>query len=129
MIKSTNFIDLLFILLCGTIVMLSQSIQLGGVEGVPAKVGGGSVSEIQADQVRVVGVADDFLAYEDGKFPDANQVLQAMDADAVVVLIPSDALVSHHRVMAVWSQFSAAGKRVQIGVQSDHKKPSPASAS
>lgn len=117
MIKSTSFIDLLFILLCGTIVMLTQSFQLEGVDAAPAKVGGGAVSPIHADNVRIIGVSDANLAMKNQTYDTAAQVLADVDETAVLVIVPADGYVSHHRVMEVWSQFSKLGRNPQIGVQ------------
>jgi len=119
MIKSTNFIDLLFILLCGTIVMLSQSLRLGGIEAKPAKVGGGAVSEIMADDVRIVGVSESKLAMEGRDFVNAVDVSKQLLPSAAVVLVPSNESVSHHRMMQVWSQFTELGWSPQIGVQKE----------
>ena len=114
---ATNLIDLLFILLCGTIVMLSQSIQLKGVEATPAQVGGGAVSDIHADDVKIVAVSLKTLAMEHQTFNSVPELSAKLTPKDVVVLVPGDEKVSHHRMMQLWSALQEKGHRVQLGVR------------
>ena len=107
----------MFILLCGTIVLLSRSIRLDGLQTAPATVGDGGVSEIVADRIRLVGVADRDLHLGDAAYASVDALVADLRPDEVVVLVPVDALVSHHRVMAVWSAFTKRGLQPHLGVQ------------
>ncbi|MAE68019.1 MAG: hypothetical protein CMJ18_27525 [Phycisphaeraceae bacterium] len=117
MIRSTSFVDLLFILLCGTIVLLSRSIRLDGLQAAPARVGGGGVSAIMADRVRLVGVAGRGLHLGEDVYGNVGALVAALEPDEVIVLVPVDARVSHHRVMAVWSDLAGHGRMPHLGVQ------------
>jgi len=118
----TSFVDLLFILLCGTIVLLSRSIYLAGLEPEPAEVGAGGVSEIRAADVRIVAVSEAGLQFE-GSDATFDQVTRQLASSDVVVVVSADDRVSHHRMMAVWSDFAAAGRDVQLGVRPKSKQP------
>lgn len=114
-----SFVDLLFILLCGTIVLLSQSLQIGAVQAEPAKLGGGGVSAVRAADTQLVTVAEDSLVLvNDHRAPRPLVSLDAL-ADAVatekcVLLVPATAAVTHHRVMQVWSECRRAGLAVKL---------------
>ena len=54
-----SFVDVLFILLLGTIVMLAHSVTIGAVDTELLKIGGGGVSDVQADTVEVVVIDHD----------------------------------------------------------------------
>jgi biopolymer transport protein ExbD len=114
-----SFVDLLFILLCGTIVMLSRSVEVGAVEINPAKVGSGGVSEVQADDVRVVSVNQDGITVSDGSdgVVEYDNVVSAADSlgkDKCILLSASADGVTHHRIMRVWSGFVKAGFNVKL---------------
>jgi hypothetical protein len=116
---SRSFIDLLFILLCSTIVLLSQSLQVGAVNAAPARVGGGGVSEVRADEVQLVVIDDASLLLVDEQaqqhaYTDPNAMLSAVQPDRCVLLAAAHASVSHHRVMAVWSHCRDAGIPVKL---------------
>jgi biopolymer transport protein ExbD len=113
---SRGFIDLLFILLCSTIVMLSESVRLGVFEAAPARVGGGGVAAIDADTVVVVTVGAEELRVADGLVT-PEQVAERLGAGRTAVLVPASAQVTHHRVMAAWSALRLAGAAVQLGVE------------
>ena len=114
-----SFVDLLFILLCSTIVMLSRSVEVGAVEMQPAKVGSGSVSEISADDIRVVAVSHDHIEYVDDS-GSSNVLSSARDAkghfsaDKCILLSAAEEGVTHHRIMQVWSQLVETGYNVKL---------------
>ena len=56
-----SFIDVLFIILLATLVMLSQTVDLGAVDTAVARIGPGGISRVRADQVQVVVVGADEL--------------------------------------------------------------------
>lgn len=114
-----SFVDLLFILLCGTIVLLSQSLQIGAVDAAPAKVGGGGISEVRADEVVLVVVGKDRITVRGPQgasieLADHEQLPGHVEPGRCVLLVPGDEQVSHHRVMQVWSVCRDAGMTVKL---------------
>jgi len=114
-----SFVDLLFILLCSTIVMLSRSIEIGAVEINPAKVGSGGVSEVRADDVRVVSVNQltVSLAGDTDKvieFEDVAKAAAAAGTDKCILLSAASEEITHHRIMQVWSDLIKAGQKVKL---------------
>ncbi len=90
MLNFKSFIDLLFILLLGTIVMLTQSVHLGAVDTVVTKLGAGGISPVRADEVRVVVVRDEELWMEDRTWTDAAALAGGLDPSDVVLLVTAD---------------------------------------
>ena len=111
------FIDLLFILLCSAIVLLSESVRLGTVEAKPAEVGGGAVTPISVDQVRLIVVRESELVFEDRPYQKLEALLRGWHGDECAVLIPSDETIAHHRMMSVWSDFKEIGLQVKFGAK------------
>lgn len=122
-----SFVDLLFILLCGTIVSLSQSLQLGALETAPAKVGSGGISEVRADQVDVLVVneSDYQLVLGSGTEPIEVVSLDQLDSylqnTRCLVIVAGTDVISHQRVMDCWDHGRTLGIKVQLGV--DKKEP------
>lgn len=119
-----SFVDLLFILLCGTIVMLSRSVEVGAVEINPAKVGSGGVSEVLADDVRVVSVNQLTISLSDDsdgvmEFDNVAKVAQVAGTDKCILLSAGSEEVTHHRIMRVWSDFVKAGFNVKLAAVED----------
>ena len=119
-----SFVDLLFILLCGTIVMLSRSVEVGAVEINPAKVGSGGVSEVLADDVRVVSVGQNAISISDDsegvmEFKNAAQAADSIGKGKCILLSASGQGVTHHRIMRVWSDFVKAGFNVKLAAVED----------
>ena len=114
-----GFIDMLFILLCATIVLLSESIRIGTVEAKPAEVGGGAVSEISMNQVRLVIVQAEGLIFEEKPYAQFTELVKANRwlGDECAVLVPEAEDVTHHRMMKVWSDFQEAGYQVKFGAK------------
>ena len=110
---------MLFIILCATIVLLSESIRIGTVDAKPAKVGGGAVTEISVNQVRIVIVRPDDLIFDEQTYQNTNEIAKANQwiGDECAVLIPSIEDVTHHRMMDVWSGFLEAGYQVKFGAK------------
>ena len=131
-----SFVDLLFILLCSTIVMLSRSVEVGAVEMNPAKVGSGGVSEVLSDDVRVLAVNQltVTLSTESGEaieFKDTAKAATAAGMGKCILLSAANEEVTHHRIMQVWSELVKAGQKVKLAVteqtetRSEGIKPSP----
>jgi biopolymer transport protein ExbD len=112
-----SFIDVLFILLIGTIVLLSQSVRLGAVEAEPLRLGSGGVSPLAADDVAVVVVADGGLFHEGRAHATVDELVDAVPPGVTVLLVVADADVRHHRVMDVWTQLRQRGRRVGLGAE------------
>ncbi len=115
MLSFKSFIDLLFILLLGTIVMLTQSVHLGAVDTVVTKLGAGGISPVRADEVRVVVVRDEELWMEDRTWTDAAALAGGLDPSDVVLLVTADHEIRHHRMMDVWSSFRELRLDVKLG--------------
>ena len=117
-----SFVDILFILLCSTIVMLSQSIELGTVDICPAKVGGGGISEVNVDDVKLVSVSDERIVYvEEGgdekELESLEDIALYCEKGSCLILSAMDDSVSHQRVMDVWSQLSQSGYNVKLAAR------------
>lgn len=114
-----SFVDLLFILLCGTIVMLSQSIQISSMDIAPAKMGAGSLSEVSADDVVLLAVYESKceIVAADGQtqqFSDIRQLQSTIPQTKCLLLSAADGNISHHRIMSVFSQCVDIGYMVKL---------------
>ena len=114
-----SFVDLLFILLCSTIVMLSQSIQVSSVDIAPAKMGSGSLSEVSANDVVLLAVYEGKceIVTEDGQtqqFSDIRQLQSIIPQGKCLLLSAVDNNISHHRIMSVFSWCVDIGYTVKL---------------
>ena len=114
-----SFVDLLFILLCSTIVMLSQSIQVSSMDIAPAQMGSSSLSEVNADDVVLLAVYENKceIVAADGQaqqFSDVRQLLDAIPQQKCLLLSAADASISHHRIMSVFSECVDIGYAVKL---------------
>jgi hypothetical protein len=119
-----SFVDLLFILLCSTIVMLSRSVEVGAVEMQPAKVGSGNVSAISADDIRVIAVSLESIecVNDDGSsdvLDSIDQVKERFSKDKCILLSASQGSVTHQRMMQVWSRLVGDGYVVKLAAVED----------
>ncbi|MBI9016551.1 MAG: biopolymer transporter ExbD [Phycisphaerae bacterium] len=120
-----SFIDILFILLCSTIVMLSQSFRLSAIDAAPVVSGSNGISEINADDVCIVVIKNDGLEITNSN---SRPVSLGFNVDykkyignaQCVVLIAGDKEISHQKVMEVWSYFSDANIAAKLGAQKAH---------
>jgi biopolymer transport protein ExbD len=113
MTVSKSFVDILFILLCATIVLLSQSLQVGAVKTAPAEVGGGAISPVKADEVRAVVVNQKDLLI-DGVSVGVQGLKGKLESHECALLVPGDEGLSHHRMMKVWSDLRAMDVTVKL---------------
>ena len=126
-----GFVDILFILLCSTIVMLSQSLQVSSLDIAPAKVGGNGVSSVNADDVRLVVVYEDSLGIIERevnstiKVSGLPDVIGALGLDKCILLMAGNEDVSHQRVMDVWSQCQESDLAVKLGAQPKQEYGTP----
>lgn len=109
-----GFVDLLFILLCGTIVMLSQSVRLSSIPSDPAEADA-QADVLSGNEIVVMVVGSDWVAVDDRRFEDVSLAVTELDKGDVVV-IPADREVAHHRMVAVWNQVESLGKPARFGV-------------
>lgn len=112
-----SFIDVLFILLIGAIVMLSNSIQLGAVDAVPAKVDSEGIDTVDSQAVRIVIVRPEEVIFEGDSYSAPDAVIPQLLPGDQVLLVSGREELRHRRMMTVWSEFSRKGWSVQIGVE------------
>jgi biopolymer transport protein ExbD len=126
---SRSFIDVLFILLIGAIVMLSNATPLGSVDAAPAAVEKDSAEPLTDEPVRVVIVRPDTLVLDDVAATTADELAARLVPGDRVLLVSGVADLRHQRMMTVWSDFSRRGWTAQIGVapgaQPASNEPSP----
>ncbi|MEM8738331.1 MAG: hypothetical protein AAGG38_07630 [Planctomycetota bacterium] len=118
-----SFIDLLFILLLGTFVMLSESLRVGAIETAPADVGGGGAVVDDPGSARVVVVNRETLSLEDEPMPGVDRLVAELGADEFVLLTPGRKDVVHQRVMEVWAELDRRGVEVKLAVQPADESP------
>lgn len=123
MIVSKSFVDLLFILLCGTIVLLSQSLRIGTVSAAPARVGGEGISPITMADVRPVVVQPQGLVFDDQPYPTVDALAVRLQPTDCVLLVAGEQGLSHHRMMRTWSEFHQRGFVTRFGVEPDPPSP------
>lgn len=122
-----SFIDLLFILLLSTFVLLSESVRLETVDGEPASVrGGGNGIEDPAQAVEVAVLPGGRVSVAGERVADA-EAAALVGPDRWVLLVPGDAGeagasgsgggLGHQRVMDAWSTLRAGGLDVRLGVR------------
>jgi len=114
-----SFIDLLFILLLSTLVLLLQSVHVGAIDVAPAEVGFGGVSKVRAGEVRVVVITDQGLKLDEREWSDPRELAERIAPGDTALLVGGDDEVRHHRVMRVWSQLRESGVSVKLGVEPD----------
>ncbi len=112
-----SFVDVLFIILLATLVMLTQTVNLGAVDTAVAKIGPGGLSPIRADQVQVVVVSQDALQLDGTTWREIDSMSAIIRPQDPVLLVTADAKVSHHRVMEVWSELHQRELDVKLGAQ------------
>lgn len=117
MMTYKSFIDVLFIILLATLVMLTQSVQLGAVDTALTTLGAGGVSPVSADEVQVVLVGPELVELDGKTWPTADQLAAALRPDDPVLLVTAEADVSHHRVMGVWSDLRDRRFDVKLGAR------------
>ncbi|MEO1236593.1 MAG: hypothetical protein AAFX76_07375 [Planctomycetota bacterium] len=115
--NNKSFIDLLFILLLGTFVLLSESLQVGALETAPADVGGGGAELRDPGSARVVIVDEATVFLLDKPMDDLDQLADEIGPDDYVLLTPRRDDVVHQRVMDVWAGLHERGVEVKLGVE------------
>ncbi|MHC4217408.1 MAG: ExbD/TolR family protein [Planctomycetota bacterium] len=126
MLIHRSFVDVLFILLLGTLVMLTQAVQLGSIDTALATLGSGDISPVRADEVRVVAIGEDVLLMEGQPSPTIEALVARLRPDDAVLLVTADADVRHHRVLEVWSGLRKHVQDVKLGAKPVPDEPAPA---
>lgn len=125
---TSGFVDVLFILLAGVIAALAGAMPLGQLEAEPARVGGGGVSPIRVSDTVLLAVTETGVVFDDGlEIADAEATTR-LARGAYAVLLPADADVSHHRVLAVWDTLDRAGVAAGFGVMPRPGEDTPSAA-
>ncbi len=117
MMSSRSFIDVLFILLLGTLVMLADSVRLGAVDTVVAKLGSGGISPVRADEVQIVVIGEDELRFENRSWTRLEELSGELAPAEPVLLVTAGRDVRHHRVMEVWFALRRGGLDVKLGAE------------
>lgn len=117
MMSYKSFIDVLFIILLATLVMLTQSVQLGAVDTALTTLGAGGISPVSADDVQVVIVGQESVQLDSTSWQTLDELGAALRTNDPVLLVTADADVSHHRVMGVWSALRERELDVKLGAR------------
>ncbi len=118
-----SFIDILFIILLATLVMLTQSVQLGAVDTALTTLGAGGISPVSADDVQIVIIGQDQVELDGTTWQTCDELGNAIRPHDPVLLLTADAEVSHQRVMRVWSELRERELDVKLGARP--KPPAP----
>ena len=113
---SRGFVDLLFILLCSTIVLLAQSIPLRGLMAEPAEAGSGGTRPLDTDSVILVSVAESSVSTADGTGSHLSDLALPSESSTVII-VPATNKITHHRIIDIWREAREAGLSVELGVQ------------
>ncbi len=117
MLSYKSFVDVLFILLLSTMVMLTQSVQLGAIDTVIARLGSGGISPISADEIQVVVIGEEELQLAGRTWARIDELVQEVRPEDPVLLVTADGDVRHHRVLSVWSALVERGLDVKLGAR------------
>ena len=112
-----SFVDVLFILLLGARVLLSESVRIGSLELAPIEDGSGGASIVRADQVRLLVITEDALLLDGTRRGTPRELAGHVQPGDTVLLVSGDDQVRHHRVMGVWSAMRKLGVAVQLGAR------------
>lgn len=114
---SRSFVDLMFILLCAVISLVTQATNLRSLRIDPADAGTGGTRAVAGSSIEVVAVSDEALDFRGQRLTSADEVRAASDPDMLLLLVPEHERVSHHRVLALWRDLTRLGLRVELGVK------------
>lgn len=112
-----SFIDLLFILLLSTFVLLSESVKLETVDANPADVRGGGSELLDVETAIEIAVLPGGRVSVAGVETADAEAVARVPADRWVLLVPGPRDLDHQRVMEVWSSLRTAGLDVRLGVR------------
>jgi hypothetical protein len=114
-----SFVDLVFILLCAVVVILTQSVPLKGLKADPTDVGDGEANSIDSGVTEVLIISDDWIGLNGERFDALDVAVRRLSSDpgAITVVVPEHADVSHHRVIRAWWDLKKTGRHVELGVR------------
>ncbi len=117
MIISKSFVDVLFILLLGAMVMLTRSVRLGAVDTAVARLGPAGIAPVSAADIQVVAVAERHLSLGELKLDSTAALADRLQRAKAVLLVTAEADLRHHRVLDVWSDLTNSGFDVKLGAR------------
>ncbi len=117
MMSYKSFIDVLFIILLATLVMLTKSVQLGAVDTALTTLGAGGISPVNAGDVQIVIVGPEQVQLDGTTWQTCDELGNQIRPHDPVLLVTADAEVSHHRVMRVWSDLRELELDVMLGAR------------
>lgn len=114
-----SFVDLVFIMLCAVVVILTQSVPLKGLKADPTDVGNGEAHSIDSGVTEILVVSDEWIGLNGERFEALEAAVEHLSSDsgATVVVVPEHADVSHHRVIRTWWDLKRTGRHVELGVR------------
>ena len=114
-----SFVDLVFILLCAVVVILTQSVPLKGLKADPTDVGDGETSSIDSGVTEILIISDDWVGLNGERFDALEAAMERLsnESDTTTVVVPEHADVSHHRVIRAWWELKRTGRHVELGVR------------
>ena len=115
--NNKRFIDILFIIRLATLVMLTQSGQLGSGDTALTTLGAGGISPVSADDVQILIIGQDQVEFDGRIWRTCDELGKAIRPHDPVLLLTADAEVSHHRVMHVWSELRDRELDVKLGAR------------
>lgn len=118
-----SFVDLVFILLCAVVVILTQSVSLKGLKADASDIGDGESHSIDSGTTEILIVSDEWVGLDGQRYDTVEAAIGRLssDPDTTTVVVPEHADVSHHRVIRTWWDLKRAGRHVELGV-----RPEPA---
>ncbi len=117
MMNYKSFIDILFIILLATLVMLTQSVQLGAVDTELTTLGAAGISPVNAADVQIVIVGQEQVQLDGTPWQTCDELGNQIRPHDPVLLLTADAEVSYHRVMRVWSALRELELDVKLGAR------------
>lgn len=114
-----SFVDLVFIMLCAVVVILTQSVPLKGLKADPTDVGDGEAHSIDSGVTEILVVSDEWIGLNGARFDSIEAAMKRLsnESDATTVVVPEHADVSHHRVIRAWWDLKKTGRHVELGVR------------
>jgi biopolymer transport protein ExbD len=116
---SRSFIDVLFILLLGTIVMLTHAVQLDEVDADLLRMGSGGTRELPAGDIQIVVVADDGFHCDGQTYETTPSLVASLESADPVLVVVDGSVVPHRVVMDTWSELHDAGFEVSLGAKAE----------
>ncbi|MDA1106170.1 MAG: hypothetical protein O2855_06210 [Planctomycetota bacterium] len=117
-----SFVDLVFVVLCGLVVVLQESVELKGLTVDAVDMLEGVTHDIAMDTPGVLVVGDEWYAANGEHYPalpDAIAAASSASSGEVIVVVPVDEKISHERVLSTWFAVTQSGHRAELGVTAE----------